>query len=342
MNLFRQRVTLSFTWHILLAAFLVLFAMVGSLAYGGYRLYQKILSTETMQRQLVEEQNRVREIKEEAASKLIAAQAEELTQTKEELEKTKTAAAKTTAQIKTLTASLDAQAKASKDTVITSSDLSSYVTGVVQLLCVAPEGIVSGSGSLFKFKEVAHAVLTNYHVVKNADHCVVIMTNNSNAHTGIFALKPALYSYNTNTDEAILEIGDPLLSSSVPVDNYNYTFSDLKKCVSPVAVGTPVVIIGFPAYAKRDSTISVPTIGSVNAIYRTVTNGIISGYDTSTAGQPNYFVSAKIDNGNSGGMALAKDANGLCALGLPTWLSVGNYETQGLVQNIANVLPNQK
>jgi hypothetical protein len=105
-------------------------------------------------------------------------------------------------------------------------------------------------------------------------------------------------------------------------------------------VGTPIVIIGFPAYAKRNTTLSIDTIGTVNVIYRTVTNGIISGYDTSQKGEANYFVSAKIDNGNSGGMSLAKDADGLCILGLPTWLTVGNYETQGLIQNILNLLPN--
>lgn len=342
MNLFRRRVTLSFTWHVFIVATLTLILMMGGLAYGGYRLYQKILSAEKLQRELVDEQNRIREMKEEEANKLIASQAQELTQTKEELEKTKTSAAKTNAQLKTLSANLDAQTKAAKDTVITSSDLSAYTTGVVQILCVAPEGIVSGSGSLFKFKEVSHAVLTNYHVVKNADHCAVIMTNASNSQTGVFALKPSVYSYNVNTDEAVLEIGDSLSQVSVPIDNYNYAFSDLKKCSSPIAVGTPVVIIGFPAYAKRTTTVDISTIGTVNAIFRTATNGIISGYDTSSTGYPNYFVSAKIDNGNSGGMALAKDSNGLCALGLPTWLSVGSYENQGLVQNIANVLPASK
>jgi hypothetical protein len=97
--------------------------------------------------------------------------------------------------------------------------------------------------------------------------------------------------------------------------------------------------MGFPSYAKRDATVNIEGIGTVNVIYRTTTNGIISGYDSSLPGNANYFVSAKIDNGNSGGIALAKDASGLCVLGLPTWLTVGNYETQGLVQNITNVLP---
>ena len=48
------------------------------------------------------------------------------------------------------------------------------------------------------------------------------------------------------------------------------------------------------------------------------------------------YVSAKIDSGNSGGIAFSKDSRGLCVLGIPTWLTVGNYETQGLIQNIHN------
>jgi hypothetical protein len=123
--------------------------------------------------------------------------------------------------------------------------------------------------------------------------------------------------------------------------NYNYSIAGLPSCKSLLPVGSPMVIIGYPAYAKRDTKLTVETIGTFNTIYRTVTNGIISGYDTSQKGEANYFVSAKIDNGNSGGISLAKDASGLCILGLPTWLSVGNYETQGLVQNINNVLPRE-
>jgi S1-C subfamily serine protease len=338
----KSRITLSFTWHILLVLFFLLIALICGSLFGGYKLYEKVLATERAQKEILATQEAERIAKEVESSKLLQAQSQELIQTKEELQKTKTDAQKTTAQVATLTETLKEQSKAQKDTVISSGDLALYTTGVVQVICSTNQNIMSGSGSLFTFKEVAHAVLTNYHVVKDASRCVVIMTNASNSQTGVFALKPSVYSYNTGTDEAVLDIGSSLSSVSVPIDNYNYSLSQVKKCVSPVAVGTPVVIIGFPAYAKRDSTVTIDTIGTVNTIFRTATNGIISGYDTSTAGAANYFVSAKIDNGNSGGIALAKDSSGLCVLGLPTWLTVGNYETQGLVQNIVNVLPADK
>ena len=88
-----------------------------------------------------------------------------------------------------------------------------------------------------------------------------------------------------------------------------------------------VVIIGYPAYAQHGPATQITT------------NGIISGFGPSAASlpNPNYFVSAKIDSGNSGGIALSKDENGICVLGISTWLTVGNYETQGIVQNIHNI-----
>lgn len=316
---------------------LVLMALI-AVGYTSYTLYKKVLATEEQQRAIIAEQERLSVEQGEASQALLTTQQQELLQTKTELEKAKSEAAKTTAQIKSLSDVVD-KSTSEKQVVISSSDIGLYSSGVVQVICVQGQNVVSGSGSLFSFKETSHAVLTNYHVVENADRCVAVMTNTANTITGVFGLKEAIYTYNKNTDQAILALGNPLSKSSVPVENYNYSISSLKKCTSLLPVGTPVVILGFPAYAKRDSTVSIDTVGTVQTIYRTATNGIISGYDTSGVGDANYFVSAKIDKGNSGGIALAKDASGLCALGLPTWLTVGNYETQGLVQNINAILP---
>jgi S1-C subfamily serine protease len=310
-----------------------------ALGVTGYFLYKKVAATEAAQKLLLANQTQAQTDEQERAQALILAQQQALEQTKSELTATKTSAAKTDAQIKSLSQTVKEQSSLPKDIIISSSDLSAYVTGVVQVICTIPSGISSGSGTLWTFKEVPYAVVTNYHVVKDASRCVISITNAANATTGIFSLKGEILTFNKNTDEAILTIGSSISNTSVPVQNYDYALATLRKCPSLMPVGTPAVVIGYPAYAKRDSTLTIETMGTVNVIYRTVTNGIISGYDTSQAGDANYFVSAKIDNGNSGGMALAKDKDGLCVLGLPTWLTVGNYETQGLVQNITNVLP---
>lgn len=337
-----RKITLTFSWRIFVIFIILAVLFFVGISFGTYKLYQRVLSMEKLQQDIVRDQISERLAQEEKSKILLSAQEQELALAKEELEKTKSDAEKTSAKIKTLTETLDTQSKIAKEIIISSSDLSPYMTGVVQVICASPSspsGLVSGSGSLFSFKELKQAILTNYHVVKDATRCAIIMTNAANVPTGMFSTQSSIYTFNNDTDEAVLSIGSPLSSSSVPIANYNYSLSNVRKCTSLLPVGTPVVIIGFPAYAKRDSTVVINTLGTTNAVYRTTTNGIISGYDTSGKGDANYFVSAKIDAGNSGGIALAKDSTGLCVLGLPTWLTVGNYETQGLVQNITNVLP---
>lgn len=338
-NSMKNRITITLAWYTLATLALLFVVGIVSATAGGYLLYKRIVATEEFQKRIIVQQAAENKKKTEEEAIKLAAQKEELSQTKEALEQARQESAQTSAKIQTLSKTLETQSQMERDIVISSNDLFPFVTGVVQVVCATPQGISSGSGSLFTFKEVGYAVLTNHHVVEDASKCAVVMTNTANATIGMFSLANAIYTYNQNTDEAILSIGTSLSTSNIPIANYNYSVASSRRCLSLMPVGTPVVIVGFPAYAKRDALITIETIGTVNSIYRTVTNGIVSGYDTSKQGEANYFVSAKIDSGNSGGIALAKDKNGLCVLGLPTWLTMGNYETQGLVQNITNLLP---
>ncbi len=230
---------------------------------------------------------------------------------------------------------------------ITSSDLSSYLEGVVQVVCLSDDNkLSSGSGVLWKFDTDKYGVLTNYHVISNTKKCVISMDDINNKSSGIFAVENNKDLYDKNKDVAILNIKENLsATSSTKVSDYNYNLSSLRKCPSKIPVGTPVSIIGYPSYTKRDTTTNIKGMGDVSTVYRATTNGIISSYDNSTMkstngiSNENYFVSAKIDIGNSGGAALGKDKDGMCLLGIPTWVTVGDYETQGLIQNIANVIP---
>lgn len=324
----------------------IIVIIFGAILFAGYKLYNKINATELAQKEFVRKQLEEKELAEIKSQNLLAEQKRalnqaqsELIQAKNEAEQANKGVAETTKQLQTLNQKLTVETSKPKDIVISSNDLTPYTTGVVQVICTTKDGISSGSGALWNFPETSYAVVTNKHVVKEAISCVVSITNSANNTIGIFGIKNSVQSFNQETDSAILSLGESLSASNVPVANYNYSIKSLPFCTSLVPVGSPMVIIGYPAYAKRDAKLTIDTIGTFNVIYRTVTNGIISGYDTSTKGDANYFVSAKIDNGNSGGIALAKESKGLCILGLPTWLSVGNYETQGLVQNINNILP---
>ena len=116
----------------------------------------------------------------------------------------------------------------------------------------------------------------------------------------------------------------------------------MQTCPEEIPLNSPVVIIGFPAFTTKYSTETSKKTGWGDTS-RTVTNGVISAYDTDVQINEklpyrNYFVSAKMDSGNSGGVALSKVDNKLCLLGLPTWVNTGNYDNQGLVQSMGNVL----
>lgn len=74
-------------------------------------------------------------------------------------------------------------------------------------------------------------------------------------------------------------------------------------------------------------TYSEPRIKEQNLI---VTEGIISG---ATDDGLNYYTSAKIDSGNSGGLAVSKINGKICIVGIPTWVSQGQYNNLAMIQS---------
>lgn len=87
-------------------------------------------------------------------------------------------------------------------------------------------------------------------------------------------------------------------------------------CDKTPSIGDSVVILGYPS------------IGSSQGI--TATEGIISGYEG------DYFItSAKIEHGNSGGVAILPKYN--CYVGIPTAAVAGEIESLGLILDINKV-----
>ena len=94
-------------------------------------------------------------------------------------------------------------------------------------------------------------------------------------------------------------------------------------------IGQKIWIFGYPGLAfELDSDNQF--VYKQNEI---TTTGIISGIDSNG----NFFTDAKIDNGSSGGLAVAKVNNKPCIVGIPTWVAVGNTTALGLIQPIDNV-----
>ncbi len=89
-------------------------------------------------------------------------------------------------------------------------------------------------------------------------------------------------------------------------------------CAATPAIGTNIVIIGYPG------------IGAQNDI--TATEGIISGYDS------NFFItSAKVEHGNSGGAAIALQKD--CYLGIPTFAENGGLESLARILSAQFIFP---
>lgn len=297
-----------------------------------------------------------------AQQKILASSTQELEQLKKNLEQQKSTSQKPSATQPSKTGLSPEKFEALKEKLllnklksqeIVASDLTPYLSGVIDIDC----GNVKGSGSLWNFSGLGYIVMTNNHVVSDAetsnDHCIFNpMSNDDKIGYGLYDLDLSINKkWNYYTDIAVMnfKIDESLncifmkTGGSLPINQLNYKISSLRKCLTTMVLGSPVAIIGYPASTYKQ--IDIPNTNSTAAMSsRTVTNGIISALDRTVTypignlPYPNYFVSAKIDSGNSGGIALSKDNNGLCVLGIPTWLNIGNYDTQGIIQNIHNVL----
>lgn len=337
-----------FTNIFVLVTFILAIILGGG--YFGISKYQKF-QEEKLKKEVLQQE------KENKLQETLTLQQKALDETTSEIEKLKKQREESQKKQEALETKLISQSKVnSKEYTISAEDVAPYLTGVVRIECDGE----SGSGSLWNFPDLGNVVLTNKHVVKKPypyGNCLVYVDSTDRSKKtndfyliGAYQVFPSYnkssYRINYNVDIKALEIKQLISREDAPnflsIDNLNYRISSVPKCKTEMSLGSPVVIIGYPAFTKRDT---INPLGYVqDEKSRTITNGIISAYDSTVTGEygtlpySNYFISAKIDSGNSGGIALSKDKNGLCVLGVPTWLNVGNYDTQGVVQNIHNLV----
>lgn len=166
-------------------------------------------------------------------------------------------------------------------------------------------------------------ILTNSHIIPqdddlldvNEEGCIVVFPDQS---TGLPREAYLAYPYviedlSDEYDLAILEIYEPYIGKDG--ESYGFfpkTFTEISDdpCnEEDIRLGEPVKIYGYP--------------GTTGGYSLTVTEGVVSAF--SDAG---LFTSAKIDSGNSGG--LATDQYG-CFIGVPTAVRDGDHESYGLI-----------
>jgi len=304
--------------------------------------------------------------KEKEARALVEAQKKSLEEAQQEIEKLKEGSVESKKKQEALEQKVQSnqQKPAPQNISISAAELEPYLTGVGRIDCSSDwssfdwKKVSVGSGSLWNIQGIGYSVLTNKHVIDIPKgpyaYCRLKVADNGNikAYKNAREIAPGLitgwdwwldeenvYRWNQKTDVALLKLKYEFVNGDLP-DGLNYSIGSLRLCPQRMALNSPVVAIGFPA-----STMKAVEGGAIQST-RTVTNGIISSHDESTVRDyglpaPDYFVSAKIDSGNSGGIVLSKDNSGLCVLGIPTWVNVGNFENQGVIQNIHNVMYKQ-
>jgi cell division protein FtsL len=200
---------------------------------------------------------------------------------------------------------------------------------VVNILCPyasEPFSIGSnGTGGSGTIIDASGLVVSNSHIIPqnkkslniSEQGCFVILPDiNTGAPKEIYLAKPIVFNnlsdeydlafltiYNVYTDEDGEKYGQ--YPKELP------TFDDTELCEDgQIKLGESVRILGYPVSS-----------GGYNL---TITDGIVSSFSD----DGNILTSAKIDQGNSGGLAIDKDG---CMIGIPSAVSEGKYDKLGVI-----------
>lgn len=189
--------------------------------------------------------------------------------------------------------------------------------------------VLGGSGFLGSIGGKV-VVYTNKHVITLNDYvdisdptsgmppskCLIQFPDNSNIYNAYYTRftndADATFLFSHDYDFGAIKIANP--------DSYLNDLNNIQKafyyCNDRVSLGENIVVLGYPG------------IGATNDI--TATEGIISGYDGDY-----YITSAKIEHGNSGGIAILTQHN--CAVGIPTFVEIGSVESLGRILDMKKV-----
>ncbi len=171
-----------------------------------------------------------------------------------------------------------------------------------------------GSGFVTRFSnDSSIVVITNRHVITDmagygATECAVGIPGDGN---NTYVVNGSDTKINPEYDWGVL-----------PVANGSTYFTsvagkNLSICETQARTGDNVIVLGYPDYAG-------------NFTQPTATQGIVSGY-----ADPYYTTSAKIEAGNSGGVALDPDRD--CYMGIPSAVQIGKYDNLGRILNANRV-----
>lgn len=187
---------------------------------------------------------------------------------------------------------------------------------IVNIFCSSKDDKIQSGGSGTMFIEDG-SVLTNYHVVAKTDICLVTIPNaTSGAPNEMYLANPLIVpKISEQYDIAFLKITGAYVdeegNSYGIYPNTFKVFNDGEDCINYTPkLGEGIKIYGYPI-----------TSGGYNL---TITDGIVSSFTDNGL----ILTSAKVDSGNSGGLAVNEDG---CFIGIPSAVQTGNYQNLGVL-----------
>lgn len=212
----------------------------------------------------------------------------------------------------------------------------SYLTAIARVVCYNPaytrgSPIISGSGSIWQVNG-QNWLLTNNHVLEAASAygltCDTHLVQDFQAAVDdyeaaieedkvlVYEVDPEGFYQSTlrGDDLAFAKVIEVPSGSPLSLLDHVALRPNVERCSARFPIGTPLRVLGYPG------------IGAM--FLPTMTEGIIASLDKE--GDVYYYLtSAKIESGNSGGLALTEDLS--CVVGIPTYVAVGEVESLGRI-----------
>jgi len=222
---------------------------------------------------------------------------------------------------------LDQQNGNKREINSTEDIIQAVASSVVNIVCsyedldTGEEYTTGGSGVIWRSSGI---IITNNHIIPQNEtdifvsECVITLPDIETGEPDeIYFAEPSVVAgISDYYDLALLTINEVYEDEEgIVYGDFPRKFQeiDLGLCVDSddfIKLGEKIIVLGYPTYT-----------GGYNL---TITEGVVSSYTDDGF----ISTSAKIDSGNSGGLAV--DKNG-CMVGVPTAVIEGDYESIGLV-----------
>lgn len=305
---------------VITAVSIVLFIAFSISAYSFYKSYRQTqLTIQQTTKELADTKAKLSDVASSTSEKLVL-QEQELT--------------KKTGQIEKLEAQIKKNATSDSAKSINGNLLTSLSPSVVKIICATDaysDDLQIGSGVLYQSatgNPASYFIETNQHVVQTDDgslsQCAIAIYPNYTNTSNYLLYKSSgykIYKYGVDFAYIIPQIANSSSAGTLSdLSKYAKSYSSNTYCKS-ASIGERISILGYP---------------SVGGSSLTATDGIIAGFEYD-GGVRFIKTSAKIEHGNSGGIAI-KDSG--CVLGIPTYVETGSVESIGRILDLNDLFNN--